>query len=78
MIKDGEPYSVEFQICRNEDKRILWVHSIAEYDAEQKTVFGVIHDITLRKEKEAALQKYEQEYKSLFTEMMDRRERICS
>jgi len=57
LIEYGEPYNIEFQICRPNDKSILWVHSIAEYDSEQKTVFGILHDITLRKLKESALEK---------------------
>ncbi|MGO9014917.1 MAG: PAS domain S-box protein [Dissulfurispiraceae bacterium] len=54
LIELGTPYNVEFEICRPTDGKIIHIHSIAEYDATEKVVFGVIQDITerMRTEKE--------------------------
>ena len=46
LIKDGEPYDIEFQIKRANDNQVIDIHSIAHYDAKNNSVFGTIHDIT--------------------------------
>ena len=49
LISQGRPYDLEFKIRRPTDGRIVVIHSLAEYDPIQRTVFGVIQDITERK-----------------------------
>ncbi len=46
LIEGATPYDIQFKIRRANDGRILDVHSRAEYDPEQRAVFGVVHDIT--------------------------------
>jgi len=53
LIEDGKPYDVEFKIRRPNDNQIRDIHSIANYDSEKRTVFGVIHDITEQKKSES-------------------------
>lgn len=55
LIAYGVPYDIEFRIKRVNDGAILDIHSIADYDKEHQIVFGVIQDITERKQTEKAL-----------------------
>lgn len=57
LINEGVPYDVEFQILRSSDNSVRHIHSIAEFDAERKTVVGTIQDITDRKHAEELLQQ---------------------
>ena len=66
LIEHGRPYNIEFRIQRPTDGQLRDIHSIAEYDASQHTVFGVIHDITERKQIETALQISLTKYQTLF------------
>ena len=66
LVKYGEPYNIEFQICQPKGKSHLWVHSIAEYDFERKTVFGVLHDITKLKLSEEPIKKSEGRFRTIF------------
>jgi len=59
LIGDGQPYQMEFRIRRPCDGAVRDIRSIAEFDREQRRVFGVIQDITERKRVEAALQESE-------------------
>ncbi len=56
LVEKGEPYNVEFKIKRQNDGKIMDIHSIAEYNPTQNVVFGIIQDITERKEIEKELQ----------------------
>jgi PAS domain S-box-containing protein len=49
LIEEHTPYDVEFRIRRVSDGEIVTVHSRAEYDEANRTVFGVVQDITARK-----------------------------
>ncbi len=46
LIHKGKPYNIRFEIKRNTDGEIRWVHSIAEYRGNKNKVFGIVHDIT--------------------------------
>jgi PAS domain S-box-containing protein len=57
LVEENTPYDVEFRIQRPGADTVLDVHSVAEYDAHQKTVFGVIRDVTDRKKLEDQLRQ---------------------
>ena len=55
LINHNKPYDVEFKIHRPVDQKIVAIHSVAEYDPARKVIFGIIQDISTRKEAEEAL-----------------------
>jgi diguanylate cyclase (GGDEF)-like protein/PAS domain S-box-containing protein len=55
LIQHNLPYNLEFRVRRPTDGQLRDIHSIAEFDAAHRRVFGVIHDITERKQAEEAL-----------------------
>lgn len=57
LLENGKPYDIEFMIRRMNDGRILYVHSIAEFDPLRRIVFGTIQDISERKHAEVEVQK---------------------
>jgi PAS domain S-box-containing protein len=59
LIEEGQPYNVEFRIRRAGDGQQRAIHSVAEYDADRRAIFGVLHDITPRKEMEDKLRESE-------------------
>jgi PAS domain S-box-containing protein len=54
LIGRGKPYDVEFRIARGGDGEIRDIHSVAQYDAANRVVFGIIQDITDRRRAEEA------------------------
>jgi PAS domain S-box-containing protein len=46
LIEENTPYDLEFRILRKDDGVLRAIHSLAEYDAAEQRVFGVIQDIT--------------------------------
>ena len=52
LIERNVPYDQEFRIRRASDGAIVHVHSMAEYDATTRRVFGVVQDISERKRSE--------------------------
>jgi len=52
LINEGHPYDVEFKIRRPDTDEIVDIHSVAEYDKQRNVVFGIIQDITERKQSE--------------------------
>ncbi|THB67439.1 MAG: PAS domain S-box protein [Spirochaetaceae bacterium] len=46
LMQDGDPYNIRFRIRRANDDQLRYIHSLAEYDLENNTVFGIIHDYT--------------------------------
>ena len=56
LIARNIPYDHEFKIQRMSDGKIIDIHSIAEYEKDSNTVYGVIQDITERKQAEERIQ----------------------
>jgi PAS domain S-box-containing protein len=52
LIEEGQPYEQEFQIRRQSDGRVVDVMSRAELDRARRLVFGVVQDISARKQGE--------------------------
>ncbi len=65
LIKRDRPYDIEFCIRRPDDGLVRHIHSIAEFDQRRKVVFGVIKDITQRKQAEEALRAKNEQYDNL-------------
>jgi PAS domain S-box-containing protein len=66
LIEHDRPYDIEFSIQRPDDGSVREIHSIAEYDQRRKVVFGIIQDITLRKQTEEALRESEAQQRIIF------------
>jgi PAS domain S-box-containing protein len=71
LIENGEPYNIEFNIKRQSDGQIIAIHSIAEYFPEEGRIFGVIQDITDRKQAQEALEQSERNYREIFNAVDD-------
>ncbi|HZU85932.1 MAG TPA: PAS domain S-box protein, partial [Anaerolineaceae bacterium] len=56
LVEQIRPYNLEFKIRRASDGLVRDIHSMAEYEPQNHTVFGVIQDITELKEKERELE----------------------
>jgi two-component system CheB/CheR fusion protein len=52
LIERQQPFDVEYRIRRASDCQLRTIRSIAEYDSGRRIVFGVIHDVTARKEQD--------------------------
>ena len=65
LINEGKTYDFEFKITQQNTGQIIDIHSIAEYDKTNNTLFGVIQDISDRKKVEEALHKSEENYRLL-------------
>ena len=61
LVEHNRPYDVEFEIKRVDDGAIRYVHSTAEYDAEQNLVIGTIQDITNRRQREETVRLQHQQ-----------------
>ena len=55
LIQKNEPYHVEFKIRRLDNGEIRDIESQADFDHEKRILFGIIQDITERKQNEAAM-----------------------
>ncbi len=53
LVENGEPYDTEFKIKTRDTGKIIDIHSVAEYDKENKILFGIIQDVTQQKKIEA-------------------------
>ena len=65
LVNKNLPYNVEFKIRRPDTGEIVDIHSVAEYDGHRNVVFGVIQDITNRKQAEKAQRESEDKYRTL-------------
>ena len=59
LIKNDKPYDIEFKIKTTDTGEIKDIHSVAVFDKEKRIVFGIIQNITERKNIEEALKKSE-------------------
>jgi PAS domain S-box-containing protein len=66
LIKHKQPYNLEFKIKARDTGEVKDIHSIAQYDKRRKILFGVIQDITSRKQTENILRASEERYHSIF------------
>jgi len=71
LIEENIPYDIEFKIKTVDTGIIKNIHSIATFDKERRTVFGVIQDITERKRSEDAVRESENKFRTLFTQMSE-------
>ncbi len=71
LIAQRKSYDVEFKIKRGNDGVIVDVHSIAEYDPETKTVFGILQDITERKKAQQEIIESEKKFRSVIQSAKD-------
>jgi PAS domain S-box-containing protein len=55
LIEKNERHDVEFKIYRQTDGDIIDIKSHAEYDKEDKKIYGVIQDVTLKKKTDQEL-----------------------
>ncbi len=69
LINKGTSYDMEFKIKRANDGQIRDIHSIAEYHHQRNVVFGIIQDITDRKEDEKELKRKNEELRATEEEL---------
>jgi len=71
LINKNKPYDLEYKIKTFDSGIIKDIHSIAEFDAKKRIVFGVISDITEQKRTEAALNESVEMYRTLLAKIPD-------
>jgi PAS domain S-box-containing protein len=76
LVEKEEPYEEEFKIKRPCDGAILDILSIGEYNRERNVVFGIIQDITERKETEKTLKKKNEELQAAEEELLSSNEEL--
>lgn len=58
LIENNVPYDLDYKIKRKSDGKIIDINSKKEYDRTQNIAFGVIQDITEKKQKENEILKF--------------------
>lgn len=71
LIDNNQPYDVEFKIKKVDTGEIRDIHSVAEFDRTKKILFGVIQDITQRKQTEELVRQNETNYRVLMEQAAD-------
>ncbi len=69
LLENDERYDIEFKIKTGDTFEIKDIHSVAQYDRENRILFGVIQDITERKQAEAEILKSKQQYDNLVSKI---------
>jgi PAS domain S-box-containing protein len=57
LLKYNEPYNIEFKLRNATTGEIIDIHSVCEYDSENRILFGSIQDITDFKKAEEEIRK---------------------
>lgn len=60
LIEDNKPYDVEFKIKTADTGEMKDIHSVATFDKTNRIVFGIIQDITERKQAEENFKESQQ------------------
>ncbi len=75
LIQNNEPYSLDYQIVRQDDRLIRIIHTEASLMKDENgkpfKVIGIIQDITERKQAEIELQESQVLYKALIESQID-------
>jgi len=71
LVEKNLPYDVEFKICRPNDNKIRYIHSVAIYDEDKKKIFGIIHDITDRKKADSKIIQAEMLFRKIWESATD-------
>jgi PAS domain S-box-containing protein len=66
LTEEGVPYEVDFKIKAVDTGEIKDIHSVAFFDAESRSVFGVIQDVTDGARIKEALEAGERNYREIF------------
>lgn len=72
LVEEGIPYSMDFKIRRPSDGSLVDVHSHADYDERHGVVYGVIQDVTDRRNADERLQALLAEKESILKEVHHR------
>ena len=71
LLEENIPYDIEFKIKAFDTGIIKDIHSLAVLDKDKRIVFGIIQDITERKQSEDAVRESENKFRTLFTQMSE-------
>jgi len=71
LLENDIPYDVEFKIRKVDTGEIKDIHSVAFFDKGKRVLFGIIQDITDRKQAEAELIKSEDRYRSFISQVSE-------
>jgi PAS domain S-box-containing protein len=72
LIEKGEPYDIEYRIKNAESGKIIYLHSVAEYNNEKRIIFGIVQDISEQKQVEEKLMVALKEKEILLRELYHR------
>jgi PAS domain S-box-containing protein len=71
LVENDIPYDIEFKIKTVNTQKIKDIHSVAFFNKERRVMFGVIQDITERKQAEMELLKSEDRYRSFISQISE-------
>jgi len=71
LVERDEPYDIEFKIRAADTGAVKDIHSIAFFDKDRNTVFGIIQDITDNTTANEALQKSERQKRLILQTTLD-------
>ena len=71
LIEKDIPYDIEFKIRTFDTRKIKDIHSVAFYNKENRVLFGIIQDITDRKQAEINLKESEERYRGFISQVSE-------
>ena len=71
LMNNNEPYDLEFKVKAVDTGEIKYVHSIAQFNRQSNILFGVIHDISERKNAELAMRESEERFRTIYNAAPD-------